>query len=282
MKIIENGVEVTLGPTVIGGTIDNTVIGGTTPAAGTFTTLTATGAINTAYATVASHATTSAIWAAAGNVINFTGNEVITAFPAAAQAGSQRILLCAGTPTFTSAGAITVQGGTYLASAGDEIVVTATTTTAFKVSIKKQDANPVKLDSPPAMGETAPNTIRGKNKEIFVTASGSLIAAQCSGTIISNYGMTDADCIIDLPTAAVGLAFLCVLPAVRARYFRLRCPSARSDKIYLDGIAGADDGYVGVASGYTTLAAISMVAVKASDGNYDWFATTITGGWIAG
>ncbi|MFH2074853.1 MAG: hypothetical protein ABIJ57_05830, partial [Pseudomonadota bacterium] len=37
------------------------------------TDLTMSGDINTAYATVASHATTSAIWAAAGNIINFTG-----------------------------------------------------------------------------------------------------------------------------------------------------------------------------------------------------------------
>ncbi len=121
-------------------------IGGTTPAAGTFTTLTATSYLNTAYATVASHATTSAIWAAAGNIINFTGGETITALPAAAQAGSQRWLICAGTPTFTHAGALTVQGGvSYTAAIGDVALVTATTTTAFKINIFKQSGLPVVL-----------------------------------------------------------------------------------------------------------------------------------------
>jgi hypothetical protein len=118
-----------------GGSIDGATIGGATPAAGSFTTLTNTGAHNTAYATVASHATTSAIWAAAGNVVNFTGTETITDFPAAPQAGSQRILICAGACIFTHAGSITVQGGvTRTAVAGDMVIVTATTTTAFKVN----------------------------------------------------------------------------------------------------------------------------------------------------
>lgn len=93
------------------------------------------------YTTVASHATTSAIWAAAGDIINFTGTETITNFPAANQAGMQKWLVCAGACTFTHAGAISVQGGaTYTAAAGDIVIVTATTTTAFKVSIFSQSA----------------------------------------------------------------------------------------------------------------------------------------------
>ena len=105
-------------------------------------------AVNTSYATVASNATTSAIWAAAGNIINFTGNETITAFPAAPQAGAQRWLICAGTPTFTHAGALTVQGGvSYTAAAGDVILVTATTTTAFKITILKQSGLPTVLQT---------------------------------------------------------------------------------------------------------------------------------------
>ena len=60
------------------------------------------------------------------------------------------------------------------------------------------------LASPPDMGETAPGSVRGTNTEIYKTATADspLTAPECSGTIVSNYGMTDADCIIDLPTAA--------------------------------------------------------------------------------
>ncbi|MBC8469101.1 MAG: hypothetical protein H8D56_06480, partial [Planctomycetes bacterium] len=61
-------------------------------------------AIDESYATVASHATTSAIWAALGNVINFTGTETITDFPAANRAGAQRFLICAAACVFTHAG----------------------------------------------------------------------------------------------------------------------------------------------------------------------------------
>ena len=147
-------------------------------------------------------------------------------------------------------------------------------------------ANAVKavLPAPGAIGETTPSTIRGQNKEVYKTASADspLTAAECSGTIVSNYGMTDADCIIDLPTAAEGLAFVCILPAVRARYFRLRCPSAQADKIYLSGTAGSDDGYVGVASGYATGASCSMFTFKASDGGFDWFCIPLFGTWVAG
>lgn len=139
-----------------------------------------------------------------------------------------------------------------------------------------------------AIGEATPGTVRGKNKEIYKTASADspLTAVECAGTIVSNYGMTDADCIIDLPTAAEGLAFVCTLPTVRARYFRLRCPAAQADKINLltDGawVAGADDGYVGVASGYAANDAISMYCAKAADGGFEWFAIPLSGTWVAG
>jgi hypothetical protein len=150
------------------------------------------------------------------------------------------------------------------------------------------DDQAIDLASPDAIGGTTPNTIQGYNKEIFKTASADspLTAAQCAGTIVSNYGMTDADCEIYLPAAAEGLSFVCVLPVVRARYFRLRCPSAQSDKINLltEGawVAGSDDGYVGVASGYAANDMISMICIKVADGGYEWFAMPITGTWVAG
>lgn len=131
------------------------------------------------------------------------------------------------------------------------------------------------------LGETTPNIVRGTNKEIFKTANGTLTAAECSGTVVSNYGMTDADCTIDLPTAAEGLSFVCILPTVRAKFFKLHCPTAQADKIYLLGVAGSDDGNVGVASGYATGSAISMFTFKASDGNYDWMAIPLFGTWVA-
>ena len=86
------------------------------------------------YTTVASHATTSAIWAVKNSIISFTGSETITDFPAATKAGEERLLICAGAAVFTHAGNITVQGGlTYTAAANYVVVVTALTTTTFHV-----------------------------------------------------------------------------------------------------------------------------------------------------
>ena len=135
--------------------------------------------------------------------------------------------------------------------------------------------------TPVAIGETTPNTIRGLNKEVYKvnTAASPLTAAECSGTIVSNYGMTDAGCAITLPAAAEGLAFVCILPAVRAQYFRLN--AGAGDKIYLDGVAGTDAEYIGVASGYATGTSISMFCFKASDGSFDWFAIPLFGSWEA-
>ena len=134
------------------------------------------------------------------------------------------------------------------------------------------------------IGTTAPAKMRGWMAEVYKTASAysPLTALECSKTIVSNYGMTDADCVIDLPTAAEGLSFICILPAVRARYFRLKCPAAQADKIYLLGVAGSDDGYVGVASGYATGASCQMFTFKASDGGFDWFCIPIFGTWVVG
>lgn len=92
--------------------------------------------------------------------------------------------------------------------------------------------------------------LTSKINEVYKTANADslLTEEECKRTIVSNYGMTDADCAITLPAAAEGLAFICILPAVRARYFRLTANTG--DKIYLSGTAGTDAGYIGVASGY--------------------------------
>ncbi|MBN2439391.1 MAG: hypothetical protein JXL20_12415, partial [Deltaproteobacteria bacterium] len=136
--------------------------------------------------------------------------------------------------------------------------------------------------APGAIGETTPSTIRGLNKEVFKTASGSLTALECAGTIINNYGMTDADCDLTLPAASEGLAFTAILSAVRAHYVRFNAQESPGDKIYLLGEAGDDGGYVGVASGYASGDAISFFTFKASDGGYDWFAIPLSGTWVAG
>ncbi len=123
--------------------------------------------------------------------------------------------------------------------------------------------------------------LSGRTREVFKTATADspLTAAQVGNTQVSNFGMTDADCTITLPTAAAGYAFRAILPAVRARFFKFK--AGAGDKIYLLGVAGADAGNVGVDSGYSTGACCEFFTFKASDGGYDWFAIAAFGTWVA-
>lgn len=136
------------------------------------------------------------------------------------------------------------------------------------------------LSSPSAIGETAPSTIRSFMNEVLVTVSTALTTLQTSGVIINNYGQ-DTDVVNDLPAAAKGLNFIAILGTTVAKYYRFRCLDAANDKIYLDGVAGSDDGYVGVASAAIGNA-ISFVTFQTGSGTYDWFATTLSGTWVAG
>jgi len=180
-------------------------IGGTTPAAGTFTALTVTDALDTSYDTVASHATTAPIWAAAGNVINYTGTATATNFPAAPRAGAQRILICVDACGFTHAGNITVQGGvTYTATAGDVVIITATTTTTFKVNILRQTQTgtgaTVLASSPtlvsPALGTPASGILSNCDLTVPPAIGGTTPAA---GTFTSIAGRSQTKTISSTP-----------------------------------------------------------------------------------
>ncbi|MFA5379806.1 MAG: hypothetical protein WC455_28870, partial [Dehalococcoidia bacterium] len=134
-----------------------------------------------------------------------------------------------------------------------------------------------KLAAPGAIGETTPGTIRSLIKEIVKTASGNLAAAEVSGTIINNYGQTE-DATLALPTAASGMSFMVVCGTTVAKFMRL--DPAGTDLIYLDGVAGTDGKYVGIASAAVG-AAISFVAIQTGESAYDWVATSISGTWAA-
>jgi hypothetical protein len=168
-------------------------------------------------------------------------------------------------------------GATANAKATGAELVTGTDDVKFATALGLVD----KMNAPGTIGGTTPGVIYGLAKEIYKTASADspLTALQCSKTIVSNYGMTDADCVISLPAAAEGLSFICILPAVRARYFKFR--AGATDKIYLGGTAGSDNGYIGVASGYVTGSSCQIFAFKASDGGFDWFCLPIFGTWVA-
>jgi len=129
-----------------------------------------------------------------------------------------------------------------------------------------------------AIGGTTANTIRALVDEDAEPASDTLTANQCSGGQISNYGQTD-DALIQLPTIAAGYSFTALLGTTVAKYYRIK--AATNDKIYLDGVAGADNGYVGVASAAAGNC-VQFVSFQTGVGAYDWMAVSVSGPWAAG
>jgi len=108
----------------------------------------------------------------------------------------------------------------------------------------------------------------------------SLTAAQCDGGIIDNVGQS-GDVILTLPAAAANLYFTVILGTTAAFYYRILTLNAANDKIYLDGAAGSDDGYVQVASAAVGNC-IQFFTFQTAAGVYDWYACIVSGTWVAG
>lgn len=105
-----------------------------------------TGHQNFARATVASAATTSDIWNAAGNQIDFTGIATVTGFPAAPQAGASRELICAAACSFTAGANMLIDGRlsgeTILCAANDVVRVLAVSLTQFRLTVTRYNGVP--------------------------------------------------------------------------------------------------------------------------------------------
>lgn len=92
-----------------------------------------TGGINEARSTVASASAPDIFAVTVGNTIDYTGIANCSGFMAAPQAGAQRILVCASTPSFTAGANLVIagipSGQVYTAKANEKILAIAMTTT---------------------------------------------------------------------------------------------------------------------------------------------------------
>ena len=111
--------------------------------------------------------------------------------------------------------------------------------------------------------------------ELIKNTSATLNANEVNGTIINNYGQT-TDVILTLPEAQQGMSFIVVLGTGVAKYFRIQANA--NNKIFLNGVAGALGGTIGIASAAAGCA-ISFVSFKTSANTYDWLAVVIYGNW---
>lgn len=98
--------------------------------------------------TIVATATTTPLWDAVGKIQDWTGTPTITNLPNAPQAGSQRITYPAAGTVITDNANIDVQGNAnYTVVAGDELTITAITTTTFYVTVKRKDGTAVIPDA---------------------------------------------------------------------------------------------------------------------------------------
>src|SRR3990172_5399993 len=83
------------------------------------------------------------MWDANGNQIDWTGTTTCTGFPAAPQAGVERVLICAGAAPFTAGANMLIDGvssgSTVTCAANDKMIVRAITTTQFMLSRVRYD-----------------------------------------------------------------------------------------------------------------------------------------------
>ena len=113
--------------------------------------------------------------------------------------------------------------------------------------------------------------------EDIEAASDTLTAEQCMGGQINNYGQAN-DVTMTLPAAAKGMSFKVLLGTTVAKYYRL--DPAAGDKIYLDGTAGTDGHYCGIASAVAGACIVFQAFQTGAGPDYDWYASTVSGTFV--
>ena len=124
------------------------------------------------------------------------------------------------------------------------------------------------------IGETTPSTIRGYPKRITKTETGSLSLAECSGTVVSNYGQT-AEMTLTLPSAADQINFKF---EVVTTGFAIYLKAAANDKFYHDGVALDDADKIGLASPAVG-DHVWIEGMRSGETTYDLRSTSGIGAW---
>jgi hypothetical protein len=166
--------------------------GGATLGANSLTgtqTLASGAAINESISTVAS-ATTPDIWTATSNNINYTGTTTATGFAAAPQAGVTRTLILAAAASFTAGANMIIDGVvSFTGAAGDEVEVTAITTTQFRLRPKRTDGKSIIGGDPASNAEYQAGTDPVKPLTAAVARARNLV----SGTAVATTSGTSHD-----------------------------------------------------------------------------------------
>ena len=114
---------------------------------------------------------------------------------------------------------------------------------------------------------------------VIAATNTTLTETQVMGTVINNYGAA-SNLIYTLPVGSANMSsFLFVAGSTYADFQRFL--SQAPNKIYLDGVAGANAGYVQV----PTVAVdnkITCFTFQTGAAVWDWTCSTVSGAWVAG
>lgn len=113
---------------------------------------------------------------------------------------------------------------------------------------------------------------------IVKAATATLTAAECTSTIIENYGQSAANT-LTLPAAAVGLNFIAQVFTIGQGAFNIK--AGTGDKIYFDGTALDDGDKVSCATPVVGNF-ITFWVIKSGASTYDWMAASGQGTWTDG
>jgi hypothetical protein len=108
------------------------------------------------------------------------------------------------------------------------------------------------------------------------TANDTLSVAECTGSIINNYGQAD-DVTLTLPAAAEGMNFVVILGTTTAHYLHIDPNS--SEVIYFNGVALTGGYWVGIAS-CTIGAIITFTSFQSGASAWSWYAAPVYGDWV--
>jgi len=212
-----------------------------------------------------------------GGMVLATSPTLVT--PALGTPSGGTLTSCTGLPTggVTMAATAKILGrATAGAGVAEEIAVTGSGNVVLATSPTL--VTPV-LGAATGTSLATTGSISGTMDEIIQAASDTLTAAEVKGTIISNYGQGAGDNLQTLPTAAEGMNFIGVCgTAQAAHYFRFQADT--NDKVYLNGVAGADNGSVSIAVPVVG-SSIVFYTFQTGAGVYDWGAITVSGLWTA-
>jgi hypothetical protein len=162
-------------------------------------------------------------------------------------------------------------GGPYIRDAGSWISPT-------KAHVGLSDAdNTSDVNKPVSTAQATAISTALELVYVSGISSPTLTVAQCKKTIIDNINQS-ADTVVSLPAAEAGLDFRVAIGATAAFYFKLRANT--TDKIYLDGTAGTDNGYVGCTTAVIgdTLRCFTF---KTGASTWDWMIIVDKGTWTA-